>query len=247
MNVKQAQNENTVSVHAVIVAGGSSSRMSGVDKMLASVLGRPLLFYSIQALNECHRVDTITVVVSRRIKDDVRCLIKEIGWSKVVQVIEGGTRRQDSVRKGLSSAGKATWVIVHDGARPCVGPKIFETAIDVAQETGSAAAAVPVTDTIKLADKNMKVIRTFDRDHIWSVQTPQVFRTDLLMDAHSKVSEDVSDDASMVEIIGGEVKIFDGSYSNIKVTTPTDLTVARAFLEIDSEKLEDLILRPDQV
>ena len=128
-----------------------------------------------------------------------------------------------------------------------MGPKIFETAIDVAQETGSAAAAVPVTDTIKLADKNMKVIRTFDRDHIWSVQTPQVFRTDLLMDAHSKVSEDVSDDASMVEIIGGEVKIFDGSYSNIKVTTPTDLTVARAFLEIDSEKLEDLILRPDQV
>ena len=96
-----------------------------------------------------------------------------------------------------------------------MGPKIFETAIDVAQETGSAAAAVPVTDTIKLADKNMKVIRTFDRDHIWSVQTPQVFRTDLLMDAHSKVSEDVSDDACMVEIIGGEVKIFDGSYSNI--------------------------------
>ena len=93
----------------------------------------------------------------------------------------------------------------------------------------------------------MKVIRTFDRDHIWSVQTPQVFRTDLLMDAHSKVSEDVSDDASMVEIIGGEVKIFDGSYSNIKVTTPTDLTVARAVLEIDSEKLEGLILRPDQV
>ena len=247
MNVEEIHNENSVSIHAVIVAGGSSTRMSGGDKMLASVLGKPLLFYSIQALNECHRVDTIAVVVSRRIKDDVQALIQEIGWSKVTQVIEGGVRRQDSVRKGLSYVGQATWVIVHDGARPCVGPRIFERAIDAAQETGSSVAAVPVTDTIKLADKNMKVIRTFDRDQIWAVQTPQVFRTDLLIDAHSKVAEDVSDDASMLEMIGGKVKIFDGSYSNIKVTTQTDLVVARAFLEIGSEKLEGLTLRPGQV
>ena len=125
---------------------------------------------------------------------------------------------------------------MHDGARPCVGSRIFERGIDAAQETGSSVAAVPVTDTIKLADENMKVTRTIARERVWAVQTPQVFRADLLQDAHRKVSEDITDDASMVEMIGEKVKIFDGSYSNIKVTTQLDLIIAEAFLETGSEE-----------
>ena len=238
MSIGNGKESKSSGAHAVVVAAGKSTRMLGVDKMLVTVLGRPLLSHSLQALSECHRVDEIVVVVSSRILVDVKRLVEENGWGKVTDVVEGGLRRQDSVRSGLECVDGAEWVIVHDAARPCVGPKIFEQAIDAAQETGAAVAGVPVSDTIKLTDGNMIVNNTLPRQNVWLVQTPQAFRTDMLVKAHDHVSVDVTDDSSMVEIMGEEVKIFHGLYSNIKVTTPTDLHVIESVLQAQSEEKE---------
>ncbi|MBM3944622.1 MAG: 2-C-methyl-D-erythritol 4-phosphate cytidylyltransferase, partial [SAR202 cluster bacterium] len=137
---------------------------------------------------------------------------------------------QDSVRNGLAAVTESDWVVIHDGARPCVDTATLERGLAAARETGAAIAAVPVKDTIKVVDSRNTVVTTPSRDTLWAVQTPQVFRTRLLIEAHDAVRDDVTDDASMVERNGGVVKVFMGSYDNIKVTTPEDLAIAEAFL-----------------
>ena len=126
--------------------------------------------------------------------------------------------------------GRNPWIVVHDGARPCFGPDILERGLDAARETGAAVAAVPSKDTIKIVSPSHLVESTPLRDTLWMVQTPQVFRYDLLIQAHRTCEKTVTDDASMVESLGHKVKVFMGSYSNIKVTTPEDLAVAEIFL-----------------
>lgn len=217
-------------VGAVVVAAGESRRMGGADKILAPLLGRPLLAYSLDALDGCAGVDAIVVVVSPRNVDHVCRLVAEGRWPKVTQVCMGGARRQDSVRSGLEVLKGAEWVIVHDGARPCVTLDLAERGLREARETGAAAAAVPAKDTLKLADERLVVAQTLPRDRVWMVQTPQVFRRRLIWEAHQRVREDVTDDATMIEMTGGRVRLFQGSYSNVKVTTPEDITVAEAIL-----------------
>ena len=151
-------------------------------------------------------------------------------WDKPIDVCAGGERRQDSVRLGLERLPECEWVIVHDGARPLLDGDMITAGMEAARPTGAAVAAVPVTDTIKMVDADGVVTRTIERDRLWAVQTPQVFRRQLLIDAHRSVTHDVTDDASMTELIGAGVKIFMGSYDNLKVTTPDDLVVARSIL-----------------
>ena len=122
------------------------------------------------------------------------------------------------------------WIVVHDGARPFVTSQVIERGLAEATCTGAAVAAVKVKDTVKVVDADMTVLETPDRQHLWLVQTPQVFSRELLTRAHSEVAQDVTDDASMVERVGGSVWIFQGSYANIKVTTPEDLEIAEYLL-----------------
>ena len=218
-------------VGAVIVAAGESRRMRGIDKILTPLAGRPLIAHAIEAFDDSPRIGRIVLVLSRNTLEGGRRLVDEGGWHKITDVCAGGERRQDSVRAGLELLSDVDWVVVHDGARPLVDADIIGRGLDAAAETGAAVASVPVTDTIKRAGPGYIVVNTPPREELWAAQTPQVFRRQVLADAHERVSEDVTDDAAMVELAGGAVKLFMGSYENIKVSTPEDLAAARVLLE----------------
>jgi len=215
-------------IAAIVVAAGSSKRMCGVDKVFVEVAQRPLLAHSVQILEDAPEIDDIVLVVNSRSIEHARDLSVGHGWQKVREIIAGGERRQDSVRKGLEILGDVKWVVVHDGARPCLSRDMLVRGFEAAHETGAAVAAMPVKDTIKVVLEDHRILKTPSRDQLWIVQTPQIFRQTLLSEAHQRVTEDVTDDASMVECIRGTVKVFMGSYDNIKVTTTEDL----AFVEI---------------
>ena len=218
-------------VGAVIVAAGESRRMRGIDKILTPLMGWPLVAHTIEAFNGSPRIGRIVLVLSRGVLDRGRRIVEEGGWDKVTDMCAGGERRQDSVRAGLDRLPDVDWVVVHDGARPLVDADIIGRGLDAAAETGAAVAAIPVTDTIKRAGPGCIVVDTPPREELWAAQTPQVFRRQVLADAHERVAEDVTDDAAMVELAGGAVKLFMGSYENIKVSTPEDLAAARVLLE----------------
>ena len=217
-------------VGAIIVAAGESRRMAGVDKTFVSLMGGPLISYSLKALHDSPQVDDIVLVLPRNSVELGRELVDATGWQKVKDVCLGGQRRQDSVRHGLERLPDSDWIIVQDGARPFIDGDMIARGLAEARDTGAAVAAVPIKDTIKSADGNLIVTETIPRDKLWAVQTPQVFRRDLLAEAHQRVTEEVTDDASMVERIGGRVRLFMGSYGNIKVTTSEDLPIAEVIL-----------------
>jgi len=212
-------------VGAVIAAAGSSERMGGVDKMFAPLGEKPVLVRVIDTFQNCRLIDQIVVAVNKSILDKCRELTAGQGWTKV-SFCEGGKRRQDSVASALSQLKSCQWVIIHDGARPLVSEALIEQGLKEAKETGAAVAAVPVTDTIKVAGGDRLVQETLSRGRLWAVQTPQVFRFDIISQAHQRLKAEVTDDASMVEQLGYKVKLYPGAYDNIKITTPDDLTLA---------------------
>ena len=218
-------------VGVIIVAAGKSQRMDHVDKIFAPLMGRPLISYSVDAFHSAPEVQAIVLVLSADNIETGRRLVADSGWEKVRQVCVGGRRRQDSVRCGLDWLTDLDWVLVHDGARPFVDPELVSIGLSQAMHNGAAIAAVPVADTIKSADAELRVTETLDRDRLWAIQTPQIFRRQLLEEAHARVTEDVTDDAAMVERIGGEVRIFAGAYHNIKITTSADLSIAEGILK----------------
>ena len=217
-------------VTAILLGAGSSTRMNGVDKIMMPLLSCPLFSYSLERLEESLRINSIVVVAAEDNETAIRSIVDDRPASKVSAVCIGGLRRQDSVQHGLRHVIDATHVLVHDGARPLIDEGMIERGLDAVLKNSAAIAAVPVKDTIKRAGDDMLVLETVPREHLWSVQTPQLFEVNLLRNAHRKVQEEVTDDATMVERLGHEVKIFMGSYKNIKVTTPEDAVVAEAFL-----------------
>ena len=215
----------------MIVAAGSSTRMGGVDKTFAPILGLPLVIHTIDRFELSPFIHQIVLVVAKDSVDYARELVHQRGYKKVTKVSPGGRRRQDSVRFGLESLRGCEWVMVHDGARPCLDESILQRGVEAAVQHGSAIAGVPVNDTIKLVSPRQMVVETPDRSLLWAAQTPQVFRYRTLMDAHHKATKDFTDDAAMIESLGHPVKMFLGSYENIKVTTAGDLVIAEAFLK----------------
>ena len=203
--------------------------MGGVDKIMAQLCGRPLVTHSLDAFENSPLVARVVLVGPREGVDAHHGLVAERGYGKV-QVVPGGERRQDSVRSGLDALGAVDWTIVHDGARPCIDAAMIEAGLRAATETGAAAPAQPLSDTIKEIDDTGKVVRTLERDRLRAAQTPQVFSTALLRRAHDQVREDVTDDAAMIEMTGGSVRLFPGPPENLKVTTPLDLEIAEAIL-----------------
>ena len=218
-------------VGAIIVAAGDSRRMLGLDKIFAPVSERPLISYSVQVFNDSHLVGKIVLVVSSDNVERARRLAEESGWRKVQEVCAGAESRQGSVRQGLDRMQDTDWTIVHDGARPCLHSDDISKGLEEAKATGAASAAIPVRDTLKSAGPDQTVRETLDRDGLWAAQTPQVFRTEILTEAHSQVSEVATDDAMLVERMGRPVKMFMGSYDNIKVTMPEDILIAEAILK----------------
>lgn len=205
--------------------------MGGINKMFAPLGGKPILAQVIDAFQKCEAIDQIVVVVSKENLKRCQQLAGEQKWSKVSEVCVGGERRQDSVAAGLSRLKQCEWAVIHDGARPLVSTDLIERGLEAARETGSAIAAVPVTDTIKIAGDDQIILETPPRKTLWAAQTPQVFRFDIIEEAYRKADNDVTDDASLVEQMGYKVKLYMGSHDNIKVTTPDDLILAEALLK----------------
>ena len=216
---------------AVLVAAGSGQRMGGVPKAFTPLLGRPLISYSLRALEETPQVDAVVLVLPVAAGKAGRELVGSLGLRKVVEICPGGATRRDSVSSGLRAAPTSTWTLVHDGARPCVTPDLFAKGLEVARAAGAAIAAVPVQDTVKEVGPGGAVLRTLDRSHLYAVQTPQVFATRSLLQAHEEAPPDLLlDDASLFEALGWPVHVYAGDPLNIKVTTQGDLALAEAVL-----------------
>ena len=216
---------------AVILASGNAVRMSGIDKMIGLVAGKPLVSFSIEAFLNCKTFDQIYVTVN----DSNEAVIKEIvrGYSSIyndIVVVPGGIRRQDSVKNALDMISDANIVAVHDGARPLLTEKIIVEGLELAIKHGSAIPVVPIEDTIKEITSDFEITRTLERSKIYRSQTPQFFNFGMLYRAHKTIDDDMTDDAAMVETLGHQVRVFEGSYSNLKVTTPEDLPMAEAVL-----------------
>ena len=214
----------------VIVAAGQSSRMGGVDKQVALLGGEAVISHSLRVFETFEGVDSVVLVMSAENIEDGRAAVEAGKFTKVVDVVIGGARRQDSVKIGLDVLASQTddipdFVAIHDGARPFIDHEMLERGVLTAQKIGAVIAAVPMKDTIKFAPHRV-VTETPDRAGMWAVQTPQIFRYDVLKAAHEMITDDVTDDASMVENVGGLVAVFNGSNDNIKITTPEDLELA---------------------
>jgi len=223
-------NEAAGGVVAIVVGAGSGSRM-GAEKTFLNLVGRPVIAWPVEVLQHNKNISEIVLVLHNNNADEGKSLAAERGWSKVKRVCAGGKLRQDSVKKGLESIGDCELVLVHDAARPFLTDKLIDEGIVAARSAGSAAAAVPVKDTIKQVDDDRMVVATLPRSRLMAVQTPQVFRLNILKDAYASLDGEVTDDAAAVERIGLKVKLYPGDYDNIKITTPEDLVLAAIIAE----------------
>jgi 2-C-methyl-D-erythritol 4-phosphate cytidylyltransferase len=215
-------------VGAVIVAAGESRRMQGVDKLYAPLGGQPVIIRTVRVFQTSEFIDEIVLVVADPSINVIKKFVNDENWKKVSAVVAGGKERSESVANGLRAIHDCAWVVIHDGARPLVPRSLILRGLLAAEETGSAAAAVPLTDTVKVAEEDMLVKGTPPRRLLWAVQTPQVFRYGIIFKAYLDLKPEVTDDASLVERLGFPVKLFMGSYDNIKITTPSDITIAEA-------------------
>lgn len=220
-------------ISAIITAGGSGTRMGAdVPKLEIKIDGHTILEHTLSKFIDLKYIDEIIIVAPKELLAEYKTRYED----EKIKVVEGGNSREESTFRGLCSiSDRSTIVICHDGARPLVDERIIEDSIKSAIEFGSAVAAVKSKDTIKRADKT--VIETLNRDELYNIQTPQTFKTEILKSAYKNYKRfKVTDDASLVENLGKEVYLIEGSYKNIKVTTPDDLIIAKAFLENEKEE-----------
>ena len=217
---------------AVIVAAGTASRMGGIDKVMATLKGEPMIARTVRTFQECDAISEIVIVTREDLIQPISVLCREM--PKVTAVVAGGKSRQESVGLGLNALSKKVKLAaIHDGARPLITWQVIDRAVRAANSYGAAAPAIPVKDTIKVVEGRI-VKNTPDRSALFAVQTPQVFDFDLLRGALKKAEAEgaaVTDDCSAVELMGFSVKIVEGDERNIKVTTPMDLKIAEMLLE----------------
>lgn len=222
---------------AILLAAGRGERMGGTgDKAFLSLGSRPMVAYSLLALEACSDVDAVILVVRPDKVATCREMCHALGVGKLAAVVEGGESRQDSVRAGLAALPAGAEIVsVHDAARPLVQPSLISRTVRSAKECGSGVAAHRVVDTIKVVEDGMIVSATPDRAKLWAVETPQTFRADLLRRAYDKVAADnvaVTDDAGAVEALGESVRLVESNQPNFKVTHPADLELAAAVLHV---------------
>ncbi|MBM3875129.1 MAG: 2-C-methyl-D-erythritol 4-phosphate cytidylyltransferase [Verrucomicrobia bacterium] len=220
---------------AIIVAAGKGTRMGrGVDKLFLEVAGRPVVAHTWGRFDSIALIKEIVVVVREGMEGAFRGLAAEHGYRKPFKIVGGGKERQDSVWNGLEALGPdEKLVAIQDGARPCTGAPVIEAALAAAAETGAAVAAQRITDTIKESDGSTLIVRNVDRSRLWSVQTPQAFRVEVIRKALAAVRERgllVTDDTAACELIGQPVRLVEGAAPNPKVTTRADLPLIEMLL-----------------
>lgn len=230
---------------AIVLAAGSGSRMkSNTPKQYMSLGGKPIIYYSLKAF-EVSSIDEIILVVNdNEIEYNKEQIVKQYNFTKVTKVVSGGAERYLSVFNGLKAIDQSDYVLIHDGARPFMSSELVEKVLLSVKEHKACVVGMPSKDTIKISDDNNIISNTPDRKYTWVVQTPQAFSYLLIMKAYNKIIDDIrsqgdkgneiniTDDAMVVEYsINHPIKIIQGSYSNIKVTTPEDMLIGNAFLE----------------
>lgn len=222
---------------AIVLAAGSGKRMnSKVHKQYLIIQDRPVLYYSLKAFEDS-TVDEIVLVVGKGEEKFCRKeIVDKYGISKVKAIVEGGKERYHSVFEGLKQTSDADYVLIHDGARPFVNQDIIRRCMQEVQKYQACVVGMPVKDTIKIADEEGYAKQTPDRKNVWMIQTPQTFSYALIYEAYEEMlkTEDtaITDDAMVLERIKGKKsKLIEGSYRNIKITTPEDLLIANVYLQ----------------
>ena len=222
---------------AIVLAAGSGKRMnSQVHKQYLIIQDRPVLYYSLKAFEDS-AVDEIVLVVGKGEEEFCRKeIVDKYGISKVKAIVEGGKERYHSVFEGLKQTSDADYVLIHDGARPFVNQDIIRRCMQEVQKYPACVVGMPVKDTIKIADEGGYAKQTPDRKNVWMIQTPQTFSYALIYEAYEEMlkTEDtaITDDAMVLERIKGKKsKLIEGSYRNIKITTPEDLLIANVYLQ----------------
>ena len=228
---------------AIVLAAGSGSRMkSNVRKQYMEIMGKPLLMYALRAFENSFIDEIVLVLPAEDIEHVKKNIVEPAGFSKIKAVVPGGSTRYHSVRLGLEAASEDTEaVFIHDGARPFVDDEILERALGAVKEHGACVVGMPVKDTIKLADENGFAETTVDRDRTWMIQTPQVFLYPEILDLYEELARreqeliekgiNITDDAMVMETLGKRrVKLVEGSYDNIKITTPDDINLAESII-----------------
>jgi len=218
-------------VTAILVAAGNSTRMgSGGSKQLLPLAGRPVILQTLSAFERAKMVEEIILVTREQDREEITAIVREAGLKKLSGIVAGGDTRQQSVLNGVRAArGQARYLVIHDGARPLIRPEEIDGIVREALVRKAVSMAVPVKDTIKLADDSRRVVSTPDRAALWMIQTPQVFAYDLYGRAVEKAlseRKDYTDDCQLVENLGVPVYLHPGSYRNIKITTGEDLKMA---------------------
>lgn len=222
---------------ALIPSAGQGTRMKADQaKQYLQIMGKPIIYWTLKVFEETEIIDEVILIVPKSdisfCRNDV---VAQYGFAKVAQVVAGGRRRQDSVYNGLKAIkGFCDVVCVHDGARPLIDPVTITKAVNTAAHFGAACVAVKVKDTIKQITDDGFIQYTPNRRYLYAAQTPQAFEYNLLQDAMvnaEKENIDATDDSSLVERLGGRVVIVEGSYTNLKITTPSDLLLAAELIK----------------
>lgn len=229
-------------VCAVIVAAGSSRRMGGADKLLMEIAGAPVIAHTLKAFENCVSIRDIVLVCREQDIAVYASLSEAFGISKLRTAVRGGDTRTESAFAGLKAAPEdADLIAVHDGARPLVSEAVITEAVNTAMEYGAAAPVVPLKDSIKRVRDGV-ISADVPRESLRAVQTPQVFRKEILLRAlESAVKEGkaYTDDCAAAEALGQQVRATHGSYDNIKITTPEDVRIAKTLLEEDAIQNEN--------
>ena len=222
---------------AIVLAAGQGKRMhSKVQKQFLEIGQKPIVYYSLHCFQESPRIQEIILVTSKEmIPYCEKEIVEKYGFGKVTRIVEGGKERYDSVYAGLKACKDTDFVFIHDGARPFITVEMVERGYQAVVKTGACVLGMPSKDTVKLADEEGYIKETPDRKIVWNIQTPQIFSYKLICTAYESIQQkdmsNVTDDAMVVEQeTGTKILLVEGSYQNIKITTPEDLAIAEAFL-----------------
>jgi 2-C-methyl-D-erythritol 4-phosphate cytidylyltransferase len=212
----------------------------GIDKLFLSLAGKPVIFYSLSALQRSPLVGEIVMTCNASNRRKLEALVRKHRFSKVHALVKGGAERSDSVALALEAIRPAVrWVVIHDGARPLLNPEMIRHGLRTALRRGSAVIATRMVDTVKKADRALKVHSTVDRRALFAVQTPQIFQRSLIANAYRHVRKKgiaVTDDAAAVEARGGKVYLYEFEGPNLKITRRQDIPAAEALLRARRKK-----------
>lgn len=223
---------------AIVLAAGQGKRMhSKIQKQFLEIGGKPILYYSMECFQKSPLIQDIILVTGEDMISYCQSeIVEKYDFTKVCKVTAGGKERYDSVYAGLLCCQDTDYVYIHDGARPFVTEEMIQRGYEAVKRTNACVMGMPSKDTVKLADPSGYIKETPDRKIVWNIQTPQIFSYDLIRGAYESIRKkdmsNVTDDAMVVEQeTGTKILLVEGSYQNIKITTPEDLDIAEAFLK----------------